>query len=207
MPFTEITCHMDALYSYAILLARDPAAASDLVQDTYVKAIPAVQRLHEGSYVKGWLFTILRNIWLNKVREAESRPTLVALDAEGHEHIAIDSAVDPLAQYVANWDGRCVRNAIQLLPLKFREVILLREYEEFSYLEISKLLQCPLGTVMSRLARARAQLRDLITSSRTMAQATLDDPKNRSRMHASAIDALGKTTGLAAKDSEHDKNQ
>jgi RNA polymerase sigma-70 factor (ECF subfamily) len=167
MPFTEIICQMDTLYSYAILLARAPAAASDLVQDTYVKAIQAVQRLPEGSNVKNWLFTILRNTWLNKVREAGSRPTLVALDAEGHEHIAIDSAEDPLAQYVASWDARCVRNAIQLLPLKSREVILLSEYEEFSYLEISRLLQCPLGTVMSRLARARTQLRDLIASSHT----------------------------------------
>jgi RNA polymerase sigma-70 factor, ECF subfamily len=170
MPLTEITRHMDALYSYAILLVRDPTAASDLVQDTYVKAIPAVQRLPEESNVKSWLFTILRNIWLNAVRQARSRPAHVDLDAEVREHIAIYSAEDPLDQYVAKWDTQCVRNAIQLLPSKSREVILLREYEEFSYLEISKLLQCPLGTVMSRLARARTQLLQVILAMRRTAR-------------------------------------
>jgi len=164
MQFSDVICHMDALYSYAMVLTRDPTSASDLVQETYLKAIPAMKRLRQESNVKSWLFTILRNIWFNHLREIKSRPTLFELDAEGNDHIAVDTAADPLAQYVTKWNVRAVRNAIQLLPPEFREVLLLREFEELSYLEIAKLLGCPAGTVMSRLSRARARLRDLLAT-------------------------------------------
>ncbi|HEY1468207.1 MAG TPA: sigma-70 family RNA polymerase sigma factor [Candidatus Acidoferrum sp.] len=74
----------------------------------------------------------------------------------------MDTAKDPLAAYVSNIEREQVRNAIRQLPLEFREIVLLREYEELSYEEIATLLNCPVGTVMSRLARARSRLRDLL---------------------------------------------
>jgi RNA polymerase sigma-70 factor (ECF subfamily) len=76
--------------------------------------------------------------------------------------MAVDTAKDPYATYASNVEREQVRNAIQQLPLEFREIILLREYEELSYEEITTLLDCPVGTVMSRLARARAKLRELL---------------------------------------------
>ena len=83
---------------------------------------------------------------------------------ENSAHEAVDTAKDPYAMYVSNIEREQVRNAIQQLPLELREIILLREYEELSYEEIAILLDCPAGTVMSRLARARAKLRELLST-------------------------------------------
>ncbi len=158
----DITRHIDGLYCYAMSLTRDPAFASDLVQETYLRAIPAAQRLREESNVKSWLFTILRNIWLNKLRELKARPILVSLDEEEGQYVAIDTTEDPHTQYMVKDNVLRVRSAIEQLPIEFREVILLREYEELSYREIAGVLGCPAGTVMSRLSRARKQLRALL---------------------------------------------
>lgn len=162
MELTDLTCHMDALYGYAMVLARDSTSAADLVQETYLRALKAKSRLYENSNIKSWMFTILRNIWLNQLRARKVSPKVLDLDAEGGEQIGVDRSMDPHDQYVSRLDVERVRAAIQQLPLGFREIILLREYEELSYQEIAVLLSCPLGTVMSRLARARSRLRQLL---------------------------------------------
>ena len=157
--------HLDGLYSYALVLTRNHAEAEDLVQETYVRAIGAMERLRPESNVKSWLYTILRNIWLNELRQRRTAPQRVEMDVEGIS-VGIGTKTlddDPYTLYVSTLERNRVREAIQQLPAESREIILLREYEELSYQEIATILDCPAGTVMSRLARARAKLRALLS--------------------------------------------
>jgi RNA polymerase sigma-70 factor (ECF subfamily) len=161
---TLYSCYIDGLFGYAMVLTRNPAEAADLVQETYVRALKAGASLRPGSNVKSWLFTILRNIWLNQLRHERIAPEIVELEAhQDIADVAIETSKDPHAQYVSKMEQEMVRNAIQLLPAEFREIIILREYEELSYQEIAAMLDCPAGTVMSRLARARSKLRVLLS--------------------------------------------
>lgn len=156
--------HIDGLYSYAMMLTRNRAEAEDLVQETYVRALQAIGRLRENSNLKSWLFTILRNVWLNQLRKVRAAPQL--LDMEAGEN-TMDSlpgnARDSYEILAGGEDTERVRTAIRMLPTDFREIILLREFEQLSYQEISVVLGCPAGTVMSRLGRARIKLRALLT--------------------------------------------
>jgi RNA polymerase sigma-70 factor, ECF subfamily len=156
--------HIEGLYSYALVLTRSRSEAEDLLQETYVRALGAMGRLRTGSNVKSWLFTILRNIWFNQLRQQRAAK-LVAMDGEEGAMDIAETAKDPYALYVSRMEHERVRDVIQKLPLDFREVILLREFEELSYQEIATILDCPAGTVMSRLARARAKLRTLLSAS------------------------------------------
>ena len=154
----------EGLYRYAIVLSRDRVEAQDLVQETCVRAIEAVDSLRSGSNVKSWLFTILRNIWFNQLRRRRAAPKLVELDMEEPPaQNGVAASEDPHSIYVSKVERQHVREAIQQLPLEFREVLLLREYEELSYEDIASVLGCPRGTVMSRLARARSKLRSLLS--------------------------------------------
>jgi RNA polymerase sigma-70 factor, ECF subfamily len=150
-----LSFYMDGLYGYAMVLTGDAAVAADLVQETYVRAVDPRGRLREDSNTKAWLYTILRNIRLNQVRQQRTRPRLLA-------DLVIETSKDHHALHVSNLEVEQVREAIMRLPLEFREIILLREYGELSYQEIAALLDCPPGTVMSRLARARSKLRTLL---------------------------------------------
>jgi RNA polymerase sigma-70 factor (ECF subfamily) len=164
-PTIDLREYLDGLYSYALVLSRNQAEAQDLVQETCLRALRAMERLRPDSNVKSWLFTILRNIWLNQLRQRKGAPDVVDLDSDEYcENRAVDSSKDPYAAYVSDLEGVQVRQAIEQLPREFREIILLREYEELSYEEIAAMLQCPIGTVMSRLARARSKLRDLLVA-------------------------------------------
>ncbi len=155
--------YIDALFGYALMLTRNRTDAEDLLQETYVRALRAMDNLREKSNLKSWLFTILRNIWLNELRRRKTIPTLVEIDEDGY-------SVDELAEntrnsleiLICNEDRERVRSAIHSLPVDFREIILLREFEELSYQEIATVLGCPAGTVMSRLGRARAKLRAVL---------------------------------------------
>ena len=160
--------HADGLFTYAMALTRNSFEAEDLVQETYVRALEAMGRLREHSNVKAWLYTILRNIRLNQVRQRRIRPKLVGLDTyENAAELVIDSAKDPHALYVSKVEKQQVRVALHQLSEEYREIIVLREYADLSYQEIATLLNCPLGTVMSRLARARSQLRTLLSTTQT----------------------------------------
>jgi RNA polymerase sigma-70 factor, ECF subfamily len=157
--------YLNGLYSYAVVLSRNRTQAEDLVQETCLRALRAMERLRPDSNIKSWLFTILRNIWLNQVRQSRVAAELHDIDLDQGEYSARvggEPPKDPYELYLANIEREQVRNAIERLPLEFREVILLREYEELSYEEIATLLGCPAGTVMSRLARARSKLRELL---------------------------------------------
>jgi RNA polymerase sigma-70 factor, ECF subfamily len=152
--------YVDGLYGYAMVLTRNRAEAEDLVQETYVRALGAVGRLREDSNVKGWLFTILRNLWFNELRKRRSSPAIVDIDGDDYTaHSLVENTRNAHELFVSNEDSYIVRSAINDLPVEFREIILLREFEELSYQEIADVLGCPAGTVMSRLGRARAKLR------------------------------------------------
>jgi len=165
MPDTTLySCYIDGLFGYAMVLTRNPTEAADLVQETYVRALQARASSRPRSNVKSWLFTILRNIWLNQLRHERTAPEIVELEAhQDIAEVAIETSKDPHAQYVSKMEQDIVRNAIQQLPAEFREIIILREYEELSYQEIAAMLDCPAGTVMSRLARARSKLRLMLS--------------------------------------------
>jgi RNA polymerase sigma-70 factor (ECF subfamily) len=156
--------YLDGLYSYALVLTRNHAEAEDLVQETYVRALPAIGRLRAGSNTKGWLFTILRNVWLNQLRKWRNGPQMIELEVgDGVANSIVEPSKDSHDLYVSKLEADQVRAAIAELPIDFREIILLREYEDLSYQEIANVLDCPVGTVMSRLGRARAKLRVLLS--------------------------------------------
>ena len=157
--------HIDGLYSYALALSRDRVDAEDLVQETYVRAIPAVRRLRKDSNIKSWMFTILRNIWLNQLRQPRVAVPMPGTDID---QVLPESnapvANDPHSLLLTSLEQDQVRQAISRLPVESREIILLREFADLSYQEIAGVLKCPIGTVMSRLGRARSKLRALLSS-------------------------------------------
>lgn len=159
--------YLDNLYRYALVLTHSQVEAEDLVQETYVRAIEAFARLREDSNVRGWLFTILRNLWFNQLRKHRTGPQLVEVDADG---LFIDELAGnlPDAHEILEKEESAlnVRAAIKKLPSEFQEILMLREFEELSYQEIATVLGCPAGTVMSRLGRARAKLKVLLSEGR-----------------------------------------
>jgi RNA polymerase sigma-70 factor (ECF subfamily) len=155
--------HIDALYGYAMTLARDATEAEDLVQETYLRATGAGQRPDANGNLKGWLFVIMRNAWLNQVRHKNSGPLFVDLDVNDRStDSSLETGNNPHVIYLRKLDREQVRKAIESLPAAYREVILLRDIEGFTYQEIATVLECPAGTVMSRLGRARGKLRELL---------------------------------------------
>lgn len=148
--------HIDALYGYAMALTRDATEAEDLVQDTFLRATGAANQPQPQANLKAWLFVIMRNAWLNQVRHNQSGPRFV--DLETHEQ-AEDARLNPHVVYLRKLEREQVRAAIENLPDAYREIVLLRDIEGFTYQEIAMVLDCPAGTVMSRLGRARARLR------------------------------------------------
>ena len=156
---------LDSLYRYALVLTRNQAEAEDLVQETYVRAIGAAGRLQVDSNIRAWLFTILRNLRLNAVRKLRTDPKLLKDQEDGY---LLDGLVGNMPDahnlLEQQQDAELVRSAIRKLPSEFQEVLILREFEELSYQEIASVLHCPMGTVMSRLGRARAKLRRVLTA-------------------------------------------
>jgi len=151
------------LYRYALVLTPNHAEAEDLVQETYVRAMQAMGRLRADSNIKVWFFTILKNIWLNQLRKRRNGPQMIESEVwDDVVNSIAEPSKDPHDLYVSKMEAEQVRAAIRELPAEFREIILLREYEELSYQEIANVLGCPVGTVMSRLGRARAKLRTLL---------------------------------------------
>jgi len=148
--------HLDAAYNLARWLARDAHDAEDVVQDACIRALKYVGSLH-GSDARAWFLTIVRNAfydWLGRNRPAE----IVHQDDDAMAAIVDPSAVDPQQASIRGAELRALSDAIAALPLQFREVLVLRELEELSYKEIARVADIPVGTVMSRLARARGLL-------------------------------------------------
>jgi RNA polymerase sigma-70 factor (ECF subfamily) len=156
--------HLDALYGFAMVLSADRTEAQDLVQETYLRAFGASELLMPDSNLKAWLFVIMRNIWLNQVRHHRSGPEFVEIDEQEVTpgRWVENPADDPLKLLISKVERERVRDAIARLPQPYREAVVLRDLEGFSYQEIAGIIGCPPGTVMSRLARGREKLRLLL---------------------------------------------
>jgi RNA polymerase sigma-70 factor, ECF subfamily len=156
----EAVACLDGLYGFALSLTRNRLAAEDLVQETYVRALAARHKAGPGENMRAWLFTILHNVWRNERRRKQ--PTALE-DVPGVAERLVAPGGDPEDALYRKETGERVRRAIARLPESFREVIVLRCVEGFSYRDLAEILDCPAGTVMSRLARARTLLRrDLV---------------------------------------------
>ena len=152
--------HIDALYGYALVLTRNTTEAEDLVQDTYLRAASAAHQPEGNTNLKSWLFVIMRNAWLNQIRHRNSGPKFVDLETSGP---TVDELQDnPHVVYLRKLERQQVREAIESLPHAYREIVVLRDIEGFTYQEIATVLDCPAGTVMSRLGRARGKLRKML---------------------------------------------
>jgi RNA polymerase sigma factor (sigma-70 family) len=167
--FEEVVLpHLDAAFNYARWLTKNDADAEDVVQDAYVRALRFFSSLRDEN-ARAWLFTIVRNTWYGRFpRRAGSGVTTVALDnadADAHADDRADASLDPEAQMIQQQTVDEVRRALEILPADFREVLVLRELEGLSYKEIAAIVGIPIGTVMSRLARARERLASVLTTS------------------------------------------
>lgn len=155
----EALASLDSLYRTALRLTRVPADAEDLVQETYLKAFRAAASFEPGTNLRAWLFTILHNTARNRVRD-RARDT-VAVDSEAVEQAAAISAFGaagpetPESLLLRDALAPELQAAIDALPEAFRQAVWLRDVEEFSYAEIARMLDIPIGTVMSRISRGR----------------------------------------------------
>jgi RNA polymerase sigma-70 factor (ECF subfamily) len=160
----ELFPHMDALKTFAFHLAYNEEDANDLVQETYLKAHRFIDKYIEGTNAKAWLFKILKNAYINEYRKKSKRPTKVDFEDIVSYHDSEDSAgngyLDLREEIFENMMGDEVTIAINSLPIDFRTVVLLCDVEGFTYEEISKIIDVPIGTVRSRLFRARNMLKE-----------------------------------------------
>ncbi len=155
-----VLSHLDMLYAVAMKLTRNAADAEDLTQNTIVKALRFHDKFREGSYIKAWLLTILRNTFINEYRRKVRRPSQVPLT--GTEP-APEPSPDPVGRRyedVLELLDDQVRRAIEELPGDFRDAVIMADIEDKSYKEIADKMQRPIGTVMSRLFRGRKLLRE-----------------------------------------------
>ena len=151
----------DRLYNFAHWLTQDRQEAEDLVQETYVKALKGFPSFRPGTNFRAWIYQILRNTFLTSRTGLKSTAT-VPLDMESDEQILPAVKDTPGSILLQRSDRQLVQEALGRLPLPYREVLLLCEFEEMSYQEISATLAIPIGTVMSRLSRARRALREAV---------------------------------------------
>ncbi|HUF90333.1 MAG TPA: sigma-70 family RNA polymerase sigma factor [Gemmatimonadota bacterium] len=171
---------LDALYGAALRMTRNRQDAEDLVQETYLKAVRALDRYREDASCKAWLFRILTNAYIDRYRRARRQPRSVELDEGGatglYEDALDDTLSDPFGLDPGSADAADlewflslsmsdpVKAAIDGLPDPFRELVVLRDLEGFSYRECADLLGIPVGTVMSRLHRGRRLLREALAA-------------------------------------------
>jgi len=155
---------LDSLYSAALRLTKNERDAEDLVQDTCMRAFRFFDKFERGTNIKAWLFKILTNTFINRYRRKVKERTLV----EGSERDAVherfisrdasDFAANPEQYFFDRLLSDDVLMAMDSLPIEFRLVVILADLQEFSYKEIADILECPVGTVMSRLFRGRKLL-------------------------------------------------
>jgi len=174
----EALAYLDSLYRTALRLTRVPADAEDLVQETYLKAFRAAGRFEPGTNLRAWLFTILHNSARNRARDRardavtiDSETVERATDALAGFTFGLGSGETPETLLLRETLTPDLQAAIDALPDAFRQVIWLRDVEEFSYAEIADLLSIPIGTVMSRISRGRRLLFDRLTAERNVAEA------------------------------------
>lgn len=162
----EFLPYIDALKTFAFYLTYDENEADDLVQETYLKAFRFIEKYDKGTNAKAWLFKILKNAYINQYRKKSKQPDKVDFDEVVNYHESDDLAqnkyFDLQEQIMETMMGDEITKALNSLPQEFRSVILLADIENFTYKEMAKILDIPIGTVRSRLFRARNLLKELL---------------------------------------------
>lgn len=156
--------HMDAAYNLARWLVRNPQDAEDIVQESYLRAYKFWSGF-QGGDSRAWLLKIVRNTsytFLDK-----NRPAAQSEEFDEKIHSGAPASLDAEASMIRSVESRMLREALEELPVNFREILVLRELEELSYKQISEMLEVPIGTVMSSLARGRERLREILLRQRT----------------------------------------
>jgi RNA polymerase sigma-70 factor (ECF subfamily) len=159
-----VLSHLDPLYSAALRLTKNDRDAEDLVQDTCMRAYRFFDKFERGTNIRAWLFKILTNTFINRYRRrVKERSVVEGAEREAvHERFisrdASDFAANPEQYFFDRLLSDDVLKAIDQLPIDFRLVVILADLQEFSYKEIAEILECPVGTVMSRLFRGRKLL-------------------------------------------------
>jgi RNA polymerase sigma-70 factor (ECF subfamily) len=153
--------HLDAAHNLARWLLRNEQDAQDVVQEAYLRAFKSFTGFH-GSNGRAWLLTIVRNTSYTLLKKNRSAELTTSFDEE--IHIAGGESVSPATILEQSEDAELVREAIEKLPAEFREILALRHQEGLSYQEIADIAQIPPGTVMSRLARGRAKLKEYLAA-------------------------------------------
>lgn len=160
----EFMPHIDSMYNFAYRLTTDEDDANDLVQDTYLKAFRFITSFEQGTNAKAWLFRILKNSFINDYRKKSKQPAKVDYQEVETTYNSEDAdasyTVDLRTDSVQDMIGDEVANALNSLPVDFRTVIILCDIEGFTYEEMAKILDIPIGTVRSRLHRARNLLKE-----------------------------------------------
>jgi RNA polymerase sigma-70 factor, ECF subfamily len=154
----------DQLYNFAHWLTGDRTDAEDLVQETYAKALKGFRSFEEGTNLRAWMYRILRNSFLTS-RTGLRAQNMAALDDDDADlEVVTSHQITPELLLLQRESEQKVMTALASMPVHYREIVLLCEIEEMSYKEIAQVLAIPIGTVMSRLARARKMLRQALTA-------------------------------------------
>lgn len=160
----EFMPHLTAMYNFAYRLTYDEDEAKDLVQETFMKAYRFIKSFQQGTNAKAWLYRILKNSFINDFRKKSKQPSKVDYqEVENYynsEETQADHTVDLRVESVKDMMGDEVTTALNALPVDFRAVIILCDLEGFTYEEMAKILDIPIGTVRSRLHRARNLLKE-----------------------------------------------
>lgn len=190
----EALPHMDALYNFALRLTTDADEADDLLQETYLKAYRFFDKFEQGTNCKAWLFRIMKNSFINMYRRSSKEPDKVDYnDVEEFYHSIRAESTDPndLEQKIfSNILDDDVSNALESLPEEFRTVVILCDIEGFTYEEIADFVECPIGTVRSRLHRGRKMLRAKLLDY-AMDRGYEDRDRSRKKTSVSDIDDVG----------------
>jgi RNA polymerase sigma-70 factor (ECF subfamily) len=168
-PFAPALAHMSQLQSAASRMTRNQADAEDLVQETYARAYASFHQFREGTNLRAWLNRILRNTFISSYRKRQREPAFAAADVDDWQLFRVQSHASPgmasaeeLA--LAHLPDARLTKALRQLPEDFRVAVYLADVAGFGYREIAEIMGCPLGTVMSRLHRARGRLREQLVA-------------------------------------------
>lgn len=170
----EALTYIDSLYRTALRMTGNPADAEDLVQETYLRAFRSIKQFKPGTNLRAWLFKIQTNSFINEYRKRVRRPRNTSLDDVEEYYLyshLVESGVQPSSsvtedEILAQIDDAEVFRALDDLQDNYRQVVLLADVEGFAYREIAEILDIPVGTVMSRLHRARKRLKEQLISAR-----------------------------------------
>jgi len=161
---TEFLPHIDSMYNFAYRLTFDEDESKDLVQETYLKAFRFLNSFQQGTNAKAWLFRILKNSFINDFRKKSKQPAKVDYqEVETYynsDNVDVSITTDLRVDAVQDMIGDEISNALNSLAVDFRTVIILCDLEGFTYEEMAKILDIPIGTVRSRLHRARNLLKE-----------------------------------------------